>query len=351
MEQTIYDYVVAKELAAYWDTTLEQQGTEPYLLATLFPDRKKVGLNLKYIKGAAGLPTELNLSAFDAKSIKKERIGFSSVQTEMPFFKNDMAIDETTRQELLIAIESGNDLYIDTLLTNIFDDVTNLLKYAAVTREKMRGMLLSTGTITLANNGQEATYNYGLDNTQGTGQFQTPSTLWSSSSANPVDDIIAWQDNRENAGFERPTRAITSRKVLRNLMKNDGIKNAIYVFGQGKVSLTEEAVKNYIYENTGVTIEVYDKKYKNLQGTTTRFIPEDLFILIPEGDLGFTWFGTTPEEADLRSSKIANVSIVDTGVAITTTEVADPVTVDTKVSQVTLPSFEAADKIIIADVI
>ena len=105
------------------------------------------------------------------------------------------------------------------------------------------------------------------------------------------------------------------------------------------------------YEQTGVTIEVYDKKYKNLSGTTTRFIPDDLFILIPEGDLGYTWFGTTPEEADLRSSSIANVSVVDTGVAITTTEVADPVTVDTKVSQVTLPSFEAADKIIIADVL
>ena len=45
----------------------------------------------------------------------------------------------------------------------------------------------------------------------------------------------------------------------------------------------------------------------------------------------------------------ANVSIVDTGVAITTTQVVDPVNVETIVSQICLPSFEAADSVYILD--
>ena len=58
----------------------------------------------------------------------------------------------------------------------------------------------------------------------------------------------------------------------------------------------------------------------------------------------------SPEESDLLSSGVANVSITDTGVAITTMPKSDPVNVETKVSMISLPSFEAADQIFIADV-
>ena len=319
----------------------------PYLGDVLFPSEQQLGLELSYIKGAKGMPVELNLSAFDAKAIKKNRIGFQEVKTKMPFFKNSMSIDEELRQKLLLAIQAGNQNYIDKILANIFQDTVTLIEDAAVTREKMRMQLISTGTITMANNGQEYLYDYGMPETHKV----TPSTLWSNSNADPIADIIAWQDIIEAEGYGRPTRAITSRSVLRNLMKNANIKNAVYVFSQGKVALNESALRAYIADQTGVTIEVYEKKYKALDGSITRFIAEDLFILIPDGDLGRTVFGTTPEEADLMNSDNAKVSIVDTGVAVTTTDETDPVSVTTKVSQICMPSFEAADQIMIADVI
>lgn len=344
---TIFDYFTSKALAAYYNTKLADANTQPYLGDELFPAKKKMGLNLKFIKGAKGLPTTLSLSAFDVKSTKKDRIGFQSVQTKMPFFKNDMLIDEELRQELLIAIEAGNADYIDTILRNIFDDTITLLDAAGVARERMRMQLLSSGAISMANNGQAYTYDYGL----GLDQKVSPQTAWNANGADPLSDIIAWQDVIENKGYARPARAITSRTVLRTLMKNAGIKEAVYVMSQGKVTLTEANVKDYFREHAGIEIAVYDKKYMNESGVATRYIPEDLFILIPDGDLGNTWFGTTPEEADLRSGATdAEVSIVDTGVAVTTTKTTDPVSVDTKVSQVVLPSFEAADQIMIADV-
>lgn len=344
---TIFDYFTAKALAAYYNTTIADKNMQPFLGDELFPARKKMGLDLKWIKGAKGLSTSLSLSAFDAKSTKKDRIGFEAVQTKMPFFKNDMLIDEELRQELLIAIEAGNADYVDTILRNIFDDTITLLDAAAVTRERMRMQLLSTGTVVLANNGQEYSYDYGLESDQ----KYKPTKLWSDPTSSPLDDITAMQDVIENKGFARPRRAVTSRKVLRMLMKNTGIKEAIYVMSNGKVTLTEENVRNYFRENANIDIAVYDKSYLDESGKAQRYLPEDLFIMIPEGDLGNTWFGTTPEEADLRSGATdAQVVIVDTGVAITTTKTTDPVSVDTKVSQVVLPSFEAADQIIIGDV-
>ena len=344
---TIFDYFTSKALGAYYNTKLADANTQPYLGDELFPAKKKMGLNLKFIKGAKGLPTTLSLSAFDVKSTKKDRIGFEAVQTKMPFFKNDMLIDEELRQELLIAIEAGNAEYVDTILRNIFDDTITLLDAAAVTRERMRMQLVSTGTVVLANNGQEYSYDYGLQADQ---KF-TPKKLWSDAAATPLDDIIEMQDVIENKGYARPRRAITSRKVMRMLMKNEGIKEALYVMSNGKVTLTEASVRNYFRENANLDIAVYDKSYLDEKGVAQRYLPEDLFILIPEGDLGNTWFGTTPEEADLRSGATdAEVVIVDTGVAVTTTKTTDPESVDTKVSQVVLPSFEAADQIIIGDV-
>lgn len=347
MDETIFDYVVAQEIAAYWSTRQAEQGMPPYLGDILFPSEQQLGLDLSYIKGAKGMPVELNLSAFDARAIKKNRIGFQEVKTRMPFFKNSMSIDEELRQKLLLAIQAGNRDYIDKILSKIFQDNITLIEDAAVTREKMRMQLISTGTIVMANNGQEYNYDYKLP----ASHKVTPETAWSSANADPISDIIKWQDVIENEGYGRPTRAITSRKVLRDLMKNSNIKNAVYVFSQGKVALNETALRSYIADQTGVTIEVYEKKYKGLDGEVTRFIPEDLFILIPDGELGKTVFGTTPEEADLMSSQNAQVAIVDTGVAVTTTDEVDPVSVTTKVSQICMPSFEAADQIIIADVI
>ena len=92
---TIFELVTASELVAYWNTMANQRG--PYLGESLFPARKKRGLNLKWIKGSKGLPVVLNPSAYDAKVKIRDRIGFSTVSTNMPFFKEGVLIDEETR--------------------------------------------------------------------------------------------------------------------------------------------------------------------------------------------------------------------------------------------------------------
>lgn len=344
---TIFDYFSATTIAAYYNELLATRNLAPFLGDELFPARKKIGINLSWIKGAKGLSASLSLSKFDVKSTKKDRIGFEKLTTNMPFFKNDMLIDEELRQELLKAIEADNATWIDTILRQIFDDVTTLVDAASVTRERMRMQLISTGTIVMAENGVEYSYDYGL----ASDQKYTPTTKWDQTNSTPADDIIAMQDVIEQKGYERPRRAVTSRKIMRNLMKNEGIKNTIYVMSNGKVTLTEDNVRAYLQEQTGVTIAVYEKSYLD-NGKVKRYLPEDLFILLPEGELGNTWFGTTPEEADLMSgATAAEITIVDKGVAITTTKTTDPVSVDTKVSQVCLPSFEKADQIVIADVL
>ena len=70
------------------------------------------------------------------------------------------------------------------------------------------------------------------------------------------------------------------------------------------------------------------------------FYPDDRASFLPASTLGSTWYGTTPEEADLVAKTGIDVTIVNTGVAVTTLIKEHPVNVETIVSEIVLPSFE-----------
>lgn len=342
---TIFDIITAGEITSYWENMTKDRA--PYLGETLFPVRKQLSLDLKWIKGSAGLPVVLTPSAFDAKAIMIERAGFDKLSTQMPFFKQGAYIDEEIRQQLNMVMDSGNQSYIDTITGKVFDDKTRLLEGAAAQRERMRMMALTTGAIAITANGQSYAYDYGVPATH---KVET-SVAWSNPQADIGADIEAWMDKIEEDTGVRPTRAVCRSSTFKYFLSNEKFKKAIYILSNGQATITKDQMRNYISNNYGLDITTYDKKYKAEDGTPTNYVPADTFVIFPTGNLGYTNFGTTPEESDLMSNpNIANVSITDTGVAVTTTKQADPVQVETKVSMVTLPSFEMADQIIIADV-
>lgn len=63
-------------------------------------------------------------------------------------------------------------------------------------------------------------------------------------------------------------------------------------------------------------------------------------MMLPNGAIGTIWYGTTPEERTLTAKSDADVSIVNTGVAVSVTITDDPVNTKTTVSEIVLPSFE-----------
>lgn len=344
---SIFDLVKASELVAYWTTLANQR--VPYLGESLFPSKKKRGLNLKWIKGSKGLPVVLAPSSYDAKAKVRDRIGFSTVSANMPFFKESTYIDEEMRQELNMVLETNNPAYVESVMNNVFDDEIRLLEGARAQRERMRMQLLTTGTIAISANGQEYNYDYGVPSNHKV----DASAAWTTTTTDIIGDIKTWQDLIEDEYGVRPTRAICDRATFNCFLKNDAIIKSNFVLSNGQAALTENMVRRYLMETLGLTVEVNTKKYVNEAGATSPFVPANTFVLIPEGDLGSTWFGTTPEESDLMAGQIGaniEVAITDTGVAVATHGTYDPVNVQTKVSMICLPSFEAADQIVIADV-
>lgn len=340
---TIFDIITSTEIASYWE--LMTQDRAPYLGEELFPNEKKLGLKLDWLKGSNGLPVVLKASAFDVKAVPRPRIGFEKLSAEMPFFKESKYIDEELRQQLNMILETGNQAYIDTIANRIFADETELLEGAAAQRERMRMMMLTTGVISMKSNGQIYEYDYRIPE----GHKKTVTKSWSDPTATIMDDIRKAQDTiKEDTGVEL-TRAVTTSKVIGYMRNNTEIKKSIAVLTDGQGFISDSKVVSYIKDELSITIAVDDKKYKDEDEKTQNYVPEDTFTLIPDGKLGNTWFGTTPEESDLLTSGVANVSIVDTGVAITTVPETDPVNVNTKVTMICLPDFPTADQVFIYD--
>lgn len=344
---TIFDLMQSSELVAYWEEL--RQDEAPYPCEELFPPKKKRGLDLKWLSGARGLPVVLKVSAFDAAAIPRERIGFDRLAAEMPYFKESTYIDEELRQELNMVLETGNKTYIDTVMERIFDDEMRLLRGARASRERMRMMALTTGVIAMANNGQTLTYDYNIPSSHKV----TVGTSWSDhQGSDPIEDIRALKETIQSETGEVVNRAMCDSKTWRDLRANEKIKTEIFALKSNVGSITDSMLRTYIADQLdGFSIVVNDKRYKDESDVTKPFMPENTFVMFPAGDLGSTWFGTTPAESDLQSGNAANVSITDTGVAVVTAQKVDPVNVETIVSMICLPSFERAGAIGIIDTV
>lgn len=343
MATSLFDIVTSSNVVAYWiEKTINEQ---PVLGETLFPLKREVGIKLDWIKGASSQPVALRLSAYDSKAIRRDRQGIEEYTTKMPFFKESMYIDEEMRQQLNTLLQTQNDALIRQIIARIFDDQIKLIQAALVSLERMRMELLTSGTITLASNGQSYNYDFDIPSAQ----KSTVTKSWSDASADIIGDINNIVSTMKAKGV-KITRAICNSSVIKCFAKNSNIKNQIYVLAGGSISNVGDArAQAYVEQETGVIFYAYDNVYNTESASNVKYIPDDTVTFIPDGTLGSTHLGTTPEESDLMTSNRANVTLTNGGIAVTTYGTEDPVNVEMKVSMVALPSFERADEVYILD--
>lgn len=337
---SLYDFLTSTNVVEYWIN--KNVNKKPLLGETLFPYVKEIGTKLEWIKGAKNQPVALRLSAYDAKAIRRDRQGFDKYATEMPFFKESMYVDETMRQNLNTLMQTNNEQLINSILSKIFDDQIKLIDASYVALERMRMSALTTGVITLASNGQAYSYDYEIP----VENKDNVDTNWSNASADIIGDINAIKEKMKAQGVNL-TRAVCNSSVASNFKSNTALKNAIYVFAGGTVNVTTARALDYIYAETGIQILVDDDVYVNEQGQAVKYVPDNTFVLMPDGFLGNTHMGITPEESDLMNALNADVSLVGNGIAVTNSKIVDPVNVEMKVSMVALPSFERANEVFI----
>ena len=323
----------------------------PYLGSGLFPAKKKMGLDLKWIKTSKGLPVSLAPSNFDAVSTLRSREGFKLTETEMAFFRESMLIKEADEQEMM-RVQDSTDPYAAEVLSRIFDDANTLIDGANVVPERMIMQLLAPKDghpkISIQANGVPYEYNYDPNNTYSSknyAELSSSTDMWNDTeNSDPLDDVSVALDAVEAETGERPSIMIISRKTMAYLKQNKKIRNAILAQNAtANIFMNDNRVKEVFSNELGISVIVYSKQYKDETGKAQKFYPDGFATLIPTGALGNTWYGTTPEERTLMGNATADVSIVNTGVAVAVTVSNDPVQTKTTVSEIVLPSYERMD--------
>ncbi len=344
------DVFNSKAIANNW--TEVHSNAIPYLGTGFFPAKKKAGLDLKWFRGHKGLPVSLAPAAFDTKSKFRDRIGMQISETEMAFFKESMLVKEADEQEIM-RVQDSKDPYAQQVLETIFDDARTLVDGANVVPERMIMQLLApvggNMGISIINNGVDYTYNYDPDGSWKTAHYlklETEADKWSASeTADPLGDLESALDAQEAVSGNRPKIALMSKKTFGYIKNSKRVQNGILAQNAtANVNYTTKRVKAYVEEELDITIIVYTKKYKDERGIEANFYLDDIVMLLPDGAVGSTYYGTTPEERTLAARPDADVSIVNTGVAVAVTITDDPVNTKTTVSEIVLPSFERLEE-------
>lgn len=329
-----------------------------YLGLQFFPEIKKSGLDLKWIKTSTGLPVSLAPSNFDTLPTLRTREGIEIQKTQMAFFREEMDIDETLLQEI-DRINDENDPYLRTALDSIYDDTTRLVRGAEVVPERMRMSLLAT------DNGHPVINFVGKDNVKYAYDYDPNGTyaakhytknlgtsVWTDkANSKPLTDLNNAKKALRKLG-KIPAYVLMNGNTFNLLLENEQIKSVILAQNvTANIFITDELVKQVVNLITGLTILVYDKMYIDDAKAEQYFYPDNKVTLLPAGTVGKTVFGTTPEERTARQVSDVDVSIYGTGITIATkSEYGPPYKFKTIASEIVLPSYEGMDSTYVIEV-
>lgn len=322
----------------------------PYLGLQFFPEMKKAGLDLKWIKTHKGLPVTLKASNFDALPALRTREGVKIEKTQMAFFRETMQITEEDEQEIGRA-DDENDPYLKSALQSVYDDTNALLSGAEVVPERMRMSLLATTeghpSIGIESDGVKYEYDYDPN-----GEYAAKHYLklegtsdWSDTeNSKPLTDLNNARKALAKLG-KIASYVLMNSNTFEYLLNNKQVKNAILAQNlTANIEMTEENVVSIVRSRTKLSIVLYDEMYMDENKNDQYFYPDNKVTLLPAGALGKTWFGTTPEERTASQVADVDVSMYGVGIAIAKkVEYGPPAVTSVTASEIVLPSYENMD--------
>lgn len=309
---------------------------QPAMLGdTLFPARKIQDIKFDMITGANGLPVSASIHAFDTETELASREVLQKGAAELALIKRKIAIGE---REIIAINNPRMDSEQKALVMELFKDGDKMVNSVQTRIEAMRMELLSSGKINVKENGVSITLDYSVP------AGNKKSFDWSNAStAKPLEDIKTLADAVEDASGTKPTRILTSSKVLNKILACESVKKAIFGVNFDKIATRKDL--NSLLESMELPqVAVYNAKYKvqNANGkyTTKRYFPENILSMFAENVLGETIFGLTAEEIELLGSNKMEEAKMVGNIFVGVEKEGDPVRRYTKAVATALPTLE-----------
>lgn len=279
----------------------------------------------------------------------------SEARVHMLPLGGQLSVGEYERRQKEFARYGGTIQNI--LVDAVYDDLTNLARYAQNRVELAWGDVLSDGVLTINENGVQQQVDYGIPSAQKV----TPATLWSDRvNSTPLTDLITWTQLYTNIAGVPQGQFIASTAIAQDLMFNkqliDAIKGA-----QTVVTMVSIAEINALLGGFGVPPfqvpldglpggSIYNSNF-DVDGVTTPAYPANKLLFLPAdlSTLGFTAWGTPTTAMELNDNNIqvpADAHLI----GILVREGNPPFRKTTFVDGVVLPVLADTRKILIATV-
>lgn len=335
----------------------------PFLGEAFFPNKKKMGLDLQWLKTHKGLGVALKPSNPDAVPTIRPRGQAQMTKEEMPFFRESMIVRESDLLELS-RIDGADSPFLQPIIDSLYNDAGQLMEGADISAEIMRMSLLAPEngvmdiTVGIADD-VKYSYQYDKDNSWKQHNYLELSggDTWDKSTAKPLNDIRKAIQYLSSIGVQATT-ILGNSTTFDYLLDNDQVKSALLtISGQPINFMDESTVDEVLRRKMRLEKISYDKMYTDYDGNQKKFYPDGYVTILGNGILGNTWRGTTPEELttignfmDIPAAPV-DISVLSNGVAVAIKSEYQPAfTATTTVSQIVLPSFEGMDTIFVIKV-
>lgn len=335
-----------------------------FLGSAYFPNKKKMSIDLSFVKAHKGLGVALKPSNFDAIPTIRPRGKAEKTKEEMLLFRESKIINENNLMEFT-RFTGVDDPYLASTLDSMLDDAGELVEGAEIAAERMRTNLLAPVNgdmqivVPMADN-TLATYDYDKDKSWKNTHYLelTGPDTWDNPTSKPLNDIRKATQYLSSIGVTA-TDIIGTSTTFDYLLDNEQIKNTLATItaSQTIAFMDESTVEEVLRRRVRLSWIPYDKMYEDYDKQQKKFYPDDYVTILGKGQLGNTWRGTTPEElttignfAGVPDAPV-DITVLPSGIAIATqTEYKPSFTVTTTVSQIVLPSFEGMDSIFVIKV-
>lgn len=298
-----------------------------YIGDILFPAHKVDSLEVELLEDTTSTPVIAPMAAFDSEAQIGSREANKRV-ADLGYIKRKIQLKEKDLVGLRNPRTPEEQQY---LMQNVYNDTDSMVEGVNARVELMRMELLSSGVVTP----DDENSNWKLDYELPDEHKITVKNSWDDPSADIINDMFDWADQFDSD----PTKILTSRKIVRAMLDNEGIKSYFKSVGQIPSVVN---LNNYLVAQGLPTIVTNNLKYRS-QGsdgkyTTKKFFPDDKFVLFNDDTCGNTAFGPTPEESRLLSNNNMNVTVGNV-FATMYEEGNDPVGTWTKAAATALPTL------------
>lgn len=241
------------------------------------------------LQANGNLPTLAQVHALDTEARIGSRPTIEKIEVEKFLIKEKLNQSEKTR---LIKNHGVDD---SGLTRYVYDDLNNLGNAVVARTEKMKMDLLTSGVITIAENGLNFTVDYGVPSSN------KVTYDWGSADHDILADIQTMVNLAKDGGLI-PTSIVTSNKIVGYMQKNKSIQAAIHsTLGVGIFTSLAD-INGLLTRMFGLTIVEDEDQYATLSVTNgvvsrvaNRFFAENKFVLVGQV-VGKGLWGITPEE-------------------------------------------------------